>query len=204
MAKLRKELEAERKKANVVTSQSDNQREIDSLRKQLAVVTQERDTVYSNLANAESYIQQKEEELLAVRSKSQIQTQPQSGVDSSAKALELTRAESRIKSLEQDLSRSQDALKDRNTQLKDLENEVQRLKKEVETKKPVQATTLLLENEVTRLKAELENEKRKSVKAVAPQQPIQQPSQPTQPAQQNQQELADLKNSLNKVTQERD
>ena len=80
---------------------------------------------------------------------------------------------------------------------------MQRLKKEVETKKPVQAT-LPLENEVTRLKAELENEKRKSVKAVAPQQPIQQPSQPTQPAQQNQQELADLKNSLNKVTQERD
>ena len=59
MAKLRKELEAERKKTNVVASQTDSQREIDSLRKQLAVVTQERDTVYGNLANAESYIQQK-------------------------------------------------------------------------------------------------------------------------------------------------
>ena len=61
-----------------------------------------------------------------------------------------------------------------------------------------------LENEVTRLKAELENEKRKSAKAVVPQQPTQQTQQPTQPAQQNQQELVDLKNSLNKVTQERD
>jgi hypothetical protein len=76
-------------------------------------LTEEKDTLYSSLANAEAYIEQ----LLAEKSKSQTQPQPQPAVNTVAES-------AKVQSLTQELTETQN-------RLKAAEGEVQRIKKEL-------------------------------------------------------------------------
>lgn len=175
MARLKGEIEAEKRKAAL---QPNQQKEIDSLKSQLAKANQERDEVFNNLARAEEYIEKKEEELRVLNAKVQ---QPE------VKSTELVQALANVRNLDQELVKAKSALNDRTVQFNQSEAEVQRLKRELDNQKAQTLNAKTLESEVARLKSEIENERKKAT--LGPNQ---------------QKEIDDLKSQLAKVSQEKD
>ena len=121
-------------------SQAQSSGEVDDLKKQLAALGEERNTLYNDLLNAEGFIQTIQEQLKVAQS----QPQPTANVD-------LAKAESKIKSLEQDLNRAQDALKERSAKVKELETEVQKLK-QAESSRQAQNVPKVDDSEVAKLR----------------------------------------------------